>query len=218
VWRGLADPDGHPNRLARRPVRRDRPDVRQRVPQASPFAWGSTGLVVPRYPGTRVLLGHGTGEADDPVDLGSVWETGQGPDARPGDWWLILPAGVPASSRESLPDSAAPQPYTGPVTQDLIDADGNRVIEVGELTVRVTRNKLGAAGKRTQRAGEAATKLTDSVSIEHADAGSSIVMTPDGTVRITAKKIELDAGAGEISLNARSVRVTVGDTMDVSKK
>lgn len=219
VWRGLADPDGHPNRLTRRPVRRDRPDERQRVPQASPFAWGSTGLVVPRYPGTRVLLGHGGGEADDPVDLGAVWETGQGPDAQPGDWWLILPAGVPATIRESLPGSAAPRPYTGPVTQDLIDADGNRVIEVGELTVRVTRTKLGAAGDRAQRAGGSATTPADSVSIEHADAGSSIVMTPDGTVRITAKKIELDAGAGgEISLNARSVRVTVADTMDVSKK
>ncbi|MFD0746370.1 hypothetical protein ACFQ1L_34425 [Phytohabitans flavus] len=152
VWRGLADPDGHPNRLARLPVVRTSPDIRQRVPHVTPFAWGSTGLVVPRYPGTRVLLAHGKGDQDDPVDLGALWESGTGPDAEPGDWWLILPVGVPAEQRGSLADSAKPEPHTGPVTQDLIDADGNRVIEVGELTIRVTRDALASAGTRPARA------------------------------------------------------------------
>ncbi|GAA4878655.1 hypothetical protein [Actinomycetospora straminea] len=219
VWRGLVDPDGHPNRITRLPVRREHPDVRERVPQASPFAWGATGLVVPRYPGTRVLLAHGHGDNDDPVEVGAVWEAGSGPDAHPGDWWLILPAEVDATQRASLPDDTVPEPYTGKVTQDLVDADGNRVIEVGELTIRVTREALSSAGTRAKRAGEVENGPADSVTIEHADAGSSIVMTSDGTVHITAKRIALDAGDdGEISLNAKSVNVTVGEAMDVSKQ
>lgn len=227
VWRGLVDPDGHPNRLARLPVRRAEPDVRERIPHLSPFAWGRTGLVVPRYPGMRVVLAHGRGEADDPVDIGAVWETGKGPDARPGDWWLILPVGVAELARASLPDTSSAESHTGPVTQDLIDADGNRVIEVGELTVRITRDTLLPAGIRPERASEA----TDgdvpagAICIEHVDAGSSIVMTPDGTVKITAKRIEFDGGDGEISLNAKTVdvnaetvNVKVTKAMDVSKK
>ncbi|MFD0746371.1 hypothetical protein ACFQ1L_34430 [Phytohabitans flavus] len=43
------------------------------------------------------------------------------------------------------------------------------------------------------------------MTIEHADAGSKIVMTADGTVRIQASKIELDAGSdGEISSRPRT--------------
>jgi hypothetical protein len=212
VWRGLVEPDGHPNRLARLAVRHESPDVRERVPHVTPFAWGSTGLVVPRYPGTRVLLSHGRGAQDDPVDIGALWESGTGPDAEPGDWWLILPVGVASELRTSLADDAEPEPHTGSVTQDLIDADGNRVIEVGELTIRVTRDALASAGTRPERAGDA-----DSVTIEHADAGSKIVMLADGTVRIQASRIEFDAGSdGEISLTAKNVTVSVADSMDVS--
>ncbi|HEX6683622.1 MAG TPA: hypothetical protein VF062_12545 [Candidatus Limnocylindrales bacterium] len=212
VWRGLSDPDGHPNRVARLPVRRDNPEIRQRVPRVTPFAWGSTGLVVPRYPGTRVLLAHGHGDADDPVDLGALWDTGSGPDAEPGDWWLILPVGVAAAERASVADDTTPQPHTGKVSQDLIDADGNRVIEVGELTIRVTRDSLADAGTRPERAAD-----DGSITIEHADGGSKITMTADGTVKIQAKKIELDAGSsGEISLTAKNVTVSVQQAMDVS--
>ncbi|MGV9818739.1 hypothetical protein [Nocardia xishanensis] len=210
VWRGLIDGDGHPNRLARLPIHRDDPNVCERVPRVTPFAWGKTGLVVPRYPGTRVLLGHGCGAADDPIDLGALWAFGAGPDAQPGDWWLILPVGVDQAVRSSIGDDDEPEPHTGPVTQDLIDADGNRVIEVGELTIRVTR-ELADAGTRPERGD------SDAVTIEHADVGSRIVMTSDGTVRIEATKIELDAGSeGEIAMTAKNVTVSVTGTMDVS--
>jgi hypothetical protein len=231
VWRGLADSDGHPNRLARLPVRRDHPDIRERVARVSPFAWGRAGLVVPRYPGTRVLLAHGQGASDDPVDVGALWESGTGPDAKPGDWWLILPVGVDAAQRSSLADDEPGTGYTGKSSQDLIDADGNRVIEVGELTIRVTRDKLSDAGTRAARAQPA-----DSVTIEHVDAGSRIVMTADGTVRIIAKRIELNAGSdgtiamqakrlelnaggqGDIAVTARQVNVSVTDAMDVRQQ
>jgi hypothetical protein len=57
----------------------------------------------------------------------------------------------------------------------------------------------------------------DAVTIEHADAGSQIVMTADGTVRITASRIELDAGAdGQIAMTAKKVTVDVGDAMEVT--
>jgi hypothetical protein len=212
VWRGLTDPDGHANRLARLPIRRDHPDIRERLPRVSPFAWGNAGLVVPRYPGTRVLLAHGQGAADDPVDLGALWESGTGPDAAPGDWWLILPAGVDPAKRSLLNEDEQVAGYTGKATQDLIDADGNRVIEVGELTVRVTRQHLSDAGTRPARAPDG-----DSVTIEHADAGSRIVMTADGTVRITAKRIELAATGdnGTIAMHAKRIELDA-DTVDVS--
>jgi hypothetical protein len=213
VWRGLTDPDGHPNRLARLPVRRDSPDMRERVPRVTPFAWGRTGLVLPRYPGTRVLLGHGRGVADDPVDLGALWDVGSGPDAQPGDWWLILPVGVAAEDRARVADDAEPQPHTGPVTQDLIDGDGNRVIEVGELAIRVSRHALADAGTRPERS-----TPEDAVTIEHVDAGSRIVMQSNGTVRIEAPRIEFDAGSdGVIAMTARDVVVSVANAMEVGE-
>jgi hypothetical protein len=211
VWRGLAPPDGRPNRANRLAIQRPSPAPAPDIPYASAFAWGKCGLVLPRYPGTRVLVAHRDGAFDDPIDLGAVWEAGRGPDSEPGDWWLILPVGVASSSRATIADSATPEEHTGKVTNDLIDADGNRMIEVGEITIRVGRDSLRNAGERPTPPDD-----RDSVTIEHTDGDARIVMKSDGSVTITAKSIELDAGSGDITLKANNVNVQVQGSMDVS--
>jgi len=213
VWRGLEPADGKPSQARRLKIKRPSPAPRKGVPYATPFAWGRCGLVLPRYPGTRVVLVHRNGERDDPVDVGAIWESGRGPDSQPGDYWLALPVGVPSGKRAALPDSAdPPAEHTGTATNDLIDADGNRVIEVGELTIRVGRSALKSAGTRPTRG------TTDAVTIEHAGGKASIIVKSDGTITIHAgANLELSAG-GTISLDAAQVKVKVAGTMDVSKK
>jgi hypothetical protein len=209
VWRGLQPGDGRSGQARRLPVQRPSPGPAAGVPYATPFAWGRCGLVLPRYPGTRVVVTHQGGRRDDAIDVGAVWESGHGPDSQAGDWWLSLPVGVPEQQRSTLADDAVPAEHTGAVTNDLTDADGNRVIEVGELTVRVGRDTLGKAGTRPPRGEE------DGVTIEHSS-GAKIVMKQDGTVLIeAAKNLELKAG-GDIKLEATNVKVSVAGSMDVS--
>lgn len=212
VWEGLAAPDGRPNGARRLPIRREHPSPQVGVPYATPFAWGKTGLVVPRYPGTRVVLGYRNGLLDDPVDLGAVWASGRGPVSEPGDWWLSLPVDVPADRRSSVAEGATPAEPTGKVTHDLIDGAGNRVIEVGELTVRVGKGTLGAAGDRPKRPTGAD---AGAVTIEHTAKHSKIVMRQDGSILITGTSIELDAGSGSITLKADTVDVQVTSAMEV---
>ncbi len=209
VWRGLQPGDGRSGQAHRLAVQRPSPGPATGVPYATPFAWGRCGLVLPRYPGTRVVVTHRGGRRDDPIEIGAVWESGHGPDSQPGDWWLSLPVGVPEQQRSTLAEDTVPAEHTGKVTNDLTDADGNRVIEVGELTVRVGRDTLGSAGTRPAR-GE-----TDGVTIEHSS-GARIVVKQDGTVLIeAAQDLELKAG-GDIKMDAANVKVTVSGSMDVS--
>jgi hypothetical protein len=95
------------------------------------------------------------------------------------------------------------------VTQDLIDADGNRVIEVGEITIRVGRGSLRPAGERPERSED-----DGAVTIEHADAGTCIVMKSDGSVEIKADNILFEAN-NKITMRAQNVDVEVSGTMDV---
>lgn len=216
IWRGLDPGDGRPGRARRLAVRRPTPYAARGVPYLTPFAWGKCGLVLPRYPGTRVLVGHREGRGDDPVELGAFWESGHGPDSQAGDWWLSLPAALAASQRASVGDQQTPEEYTGKVSQDLTDADGNRVIEVGELTIRVGRDQLHDAGTRPERG------TADTITIEHAAGESTIVIDKNGKVTITAKNVVIDAGDGDIKMKAANIKmeatkvdVKVSDAMDV---
>jgi hypothetical protein len=213
VWRGLDTPDGRGNQARRLPIRRHNPSVFDGVAYASPFAWGKCGLVLPRYPGTRTLLVQRNGQPRDPVDVGALWESGHGPDSEAGDWWLILPVDVPQADRGGAADSETPpEEHAGQVTNDLIDAEGRRTIEVGELTIRVGKDALGSAGTRP-----AAPSDQDAITIEHTKEGAKITLKPDGTISIEAgKDIELAAPDGDIKMNARSVKVTVDQSMEVS--
>lgn len=210
IWRGVTPGDPQGYRARRSPIQRPSSAPAEGAPYATPFAWGKCGLVLPRYPGTRVVVVHPDGSSDDPIDVGALWESGKGPDSQPGDWWLILPVDVSQSQRGSLQDTDTPQEHTGKVTQDLIDAEGNRVIEVGELTIRVGRDDLMSAGDRPARGDQ------DSVTIEHTKGKAKLVIDQNGKVTITAKEIELDAGSdGTISMMAKSVDVKVSASMNV---
>jgi hypothetical protein len=213
VWRGLGPPDGRGHQARRLPIDRTTPSPIAGVAYATPFAWGPCGLVLPRYPGTRVLLVHRDGQGDDPVDVGAVWPSAHAPGgAQAGDWWLILPAEVPTGDRAAIPDSKVPEDYTGKATNDLIDADGNRCIEVGRLTVRVGKDGLHTAGTRP-----AAGDANAHVSIEHSDGKASLVVKADGTIEIrAASRLTLTVEDGPIELSANNVDVKVADAMNVT--
>src|SRR5262249_50276388 len=158
------------------------------------------GLVLPRYPGTRVALVHRNGVQADPIDVGALWESGHGPDSEAGDWWLILPVDVAASARTSIPDGEdPPQEHNQKATSDLIDASGNRVIHVGELTLTVGRTNLKKAGERPAR-----DRSNDGgITIQHSDGGASIAIDKNGKITISAKQdLELVSEQGNIKLTA----------------
>jgi hypothetical protein len=211
VWRGLAPSDGRGHQARRLPIDRQTPSPIEGVAYASPFAWGPCGLVLPRYPGTRVLLVHRDGQGDDPVDAGALWPSGHAPaNAKAGDWWLILPAEVAEADRATIPDGKVPEDYAGKATNDLIDADGNRCIEVGRLTVRVGKQGLKAAGARPA-------PVDADVAIEHADGKTRLVVKADGTIEIkAASRLTLTVDNGPIELNASSVEVKVANAMNVT--
>jgi len=201
---GLEPGEGDRNQARRLTINRKGGDRASAVAYATPFAWGKCGLVLPRYPGTRLMTIYRQGRSDDPIDVGAVWESGHGPDSHPGDWWLILPVGVPAQRRQENTSDDAPPEHAGKVSQDLIDADGNRVIEVGQLTIVVLPlAKLHDAGQRAEHG-------------KHVPGGASIIVKPDGSIVIKGERIELDAGDGDITMKAKNVNVKVTQSMDVS--
>jgi hypothetical protein len=201
LWRGLGNGDGGVNQSRRMPIQRPSDSVAEGVPYASPFAWGKCGLVLPRYPGTRVVVAHRQADRGEPIDIGALWESGQAPDSQAGDWWLILPVDVTSNKRQSVADNVTPDAHGGKATNDLIDADGNRVMEVGSFTLRFVTDGLSDAGTRPSAA------EPDAVTIEHAEGDSRIVMKKDGSIEIKGKNITLDAGSGDIVLKAGAVKV-----------
>ena len=217
IWQGTSPAqDGAGHAAVRLPIEAVAPLERTEVPYLTPFAWGRSGLVLPRYPGMRVASIGRHGQPDDDLDAGAVWPDGAGPDSRPGDWWLSLPAAVPAADRESVPGSAEPGPYTGAVSNDLTDADGGRVVEVATLAIRL--GALRTAGERPEPAASSLFLL-----IEHSDGTTVIQITDQGNIKITAggklelsgKGVSIDAQGDDVSISARNVAVSVSQEMTV---
>lgn len=222
VISGLDASDGRPNQARRLDLDRQNPRASSGVPYLTPFAWGRAGLVLPRYPGTRVALAYRHGEASDPVELGALWESGHGPDCDPGDWWLILPADPNNVSTADLsPGTAATEPNGHPATNDLIDANGDRFIEVGSLTIRLGQNGLGNAGERPQ-----AGSSSDYISIEHDDGKTKVTIDQNGAITLhAAQDITLEAeqnltikAAQTLTFEADQIDAKAGTGMDVKQK
>ncbi|MCW8900034.1 MAG: hypothetical protein OQK95_05170 [Gammaproteobacteria bacterium] len=201
VWRGLVNEDGMANQSRRLDIRRPSERAAPNTPYLSPFAWGKCGLMLPRYPGMRVVTTHRQGLQSDPLDIGSLWKSGETSVTQPGDWWLSLPAAVETNKRQSVNNDEVVPAYEDKVTNDLIDADGNRVIEVGSFTLRFVKDKLANAGTRPT-AGE-----EDCVTIENADTSSFIKMKKDGSIEIKGKGITLDGDGNDIILKGNKVKV-----------
>lgn len=214
VWYADVTPDGSPGAAQRTPVTEEQHGELQGIPYLTPFAWGSYGLVLPRYPGTRVVLGNAGGGPGDFVDIGAVWPRDGGPNAKPGDYWLALP--VQIKQREHLADSTQQLPADGPATHDLIDADGTRVIETARFVLRVTDGLTQAPG-RPEPGDDAAAGSVVIESRSGSDTVARIVLKGDGSVTVTGTSITFEA-QDDIALHAKNVRVKLDThgTMDVS--
>jgi hypothetical protein len=201
IWRGLADGVDEANEVRKQDIARPSPGDTPVAPYLTPFAWSQCGLILPRYPGTRVLVEHRQGNADDPIDVGALWKFDDVPKkAQAGDWWLILPAKADAPDKFA-DDDAKPKAYSDIATHDLIDAGGSRIIEAGALTIRVGKDKLTKAGERPADA------TADSIVIEHK--GNAVIkVDKDGNITI-------DAGSNTLTLSAKDVKVKVSGSMDV---
>jgi len=212
LFRGLM-PIGGPNASRRADIKRPSDAEAAGVPYLTPFAWGKTGLVLPRYPGMRVALTYNHFENNDPIDLGAIWQTGHGPEqAMPGDWWLSLPAEDPVGNAPSDKTTGPPQDYSGKCSHDMIDSNGNRVIEVGALIVRIGKQRLPDAGKRPDDPEE-----KDSVTIEIPGASDAstwkLQIKQNGELTVQGKTIVIKA-TQQLTLDAPKVQVKC-DSMDV---
>jgi hypothetical protein len=207
LWYATAPPDGMPNELRRVAITPAQHGELRDVPVVTPFAFGGYGLVLPRYPGSRVLLAD-AGGGRGVVDLGGVWEDDVSPPAEPGDWWLVLP--ISLSTDDLTSDTHASPPTSDDASHDLIDAEGRRLVEVAGLTLRVVDTPTKCDQRPTPGA-------TGTVVIENAKDGKTarIEIKDDGSITISGKSITLDAGTGAISMKAANVTVEVSGTMDV---
>jgi hypothetical protein len=208
LWYATAPPDGMPNQLRRVAITPAQHAELRAVPVVTPFAFGGYGLVLPRYPGSRVLLADAGGGGQEIVDLGGVWEDGVSPPAETGDWWLLLPIGL--STDDLTSDTNASPPTSKAASHDLIDADGHRLIEVSGLTLRVVDTPT-KCDQRPDPGGDG------TVVIENTSQGKTarIKIKDDGSITISGTSITLDAGTGNISMKAANVTVEVTGTMDV---
>src|SRR5262249_25951635 len=65
IWRSLGTDDGDMYSATRVAFADDASVEFSAMPYATPFAWGSCGLILPRYPGMRVLVEHRNGASSD---------------------------------------------------------------------------------------------------------------------------------------------------------
>ena len=216
IWMGA---DGAPPNQAI--IARPPPSKLWSVPYITPFSWGYCGLMLPRFPGGKVLLTHRLSRSDHPIDLGSIHENTLGPQGtEPGDWWLSLPL-FSADEEPGVPDDdEIPEIFTGKITQDLTNTKGQRFIEVGELTIRVGEESLKEAGSSMR---PDPSETANSITIVHTKNATKIVVDQDGKVTITAKEIEMNSegnialnAVGDVNIDASNVNVSVSGKMDIS--
>jgi hypothetical protein len=163
------------------PLRKD-PGQLPDKPIASPFAFGSCGLVVPVYSKMRTLLVHGWNDPNDAVVDGFLWPKDVTPPPnKAGDWWLSLPTQLNA---DGLP--------SGPTTDDLITADGQRVISLKNMKITIGSGLLNQAGSRPTPGSDESLTITTDQGAKLSIKGSQIQLT-DGSVTLTV-------GSGKVSI------------------
>ncbi|TMV00044.1 hypothetical protein [Streptomyces sp. DASNCL29] len=185
-----ADPATTPTRLVDKPY-------------LSPYAFGGTGLVVPHYPGMRVVSLHYREECQNAVVAGALWENGSAPRSHLGDWWLSLPTNLAgtADEGESAENPAAARRPSGPASHDLINGLGNRVIQVRGLRISIGEALMKHAGSRPDDA------ASEHVVIEHAAANARISIDSAGTIEISTD--------GDLTLAANKITLRTKTTVEV---
>jgi len=154
-------------------------------PIASPFAFDNCGLIVPVYPGMRSLLVHRWNEPEDAVAAGFVWtEAMTPPQNQPGDWWLCLPTQFDGDSNP-----------TGNTVDDLIQQDGQRVIQVKGLKITIGAGLLNSVGSRPSPGSD------ESLTIE-ADDNQTMITFKAGQIEMTDGTIKLTIGGGKVAIGS----------------
>ena len=182
------------------PVRADLLDPPTQLvdkPYLTPFAFGNTGLVLPHYPGTRVVhLNHGN-DLRNAMVAGCLWADGDEPESQPGDWWLTLPTGVTAPESSEDPDEHP----TGAVSSDLIDGRGVRQVGVRALHVDVGEELMPQMGERPPE------EAVDELVVRSSKGSATIRFDADGNIEIST--------SAEIRFTARKVIFDVEESVDV---
>lgn len=163
-------------------------------PYLTPFAFGRTGLVVPHYPGTRVLHLDYDGEPHSAVVAGALWDAGSEPASQPGDWWLSLPIGVEPAEEGDEPQASP----SGKISSDLTDAAGKRTVRVRGFEITVGSAHLPDVGQRLTGAADDTLVIKGAAGnarIEIASNGA-ITLATDEQLTIRAKKIVLQGTDG----------------------
>jgi hypothetical protein len=211
---GLDPPDGQPRRARRQDIRRV-DELRSNIPYLTPFAWGPYGLVLPHYPGERVLVNYHEDSTDDPVVIGSFWQTADAAttaspqNVKAGDWWLILPADVDSGARASASGTdPVDLPSDAKAVHDLIDATGARVVQIKELTIRtLPAADLGTPQTRPTSEAEGGILITH-------NNGAKIHIASDGSITIEATEgLKLKAG-GDVEIEGANIKLK-GASVDV---
>jgi hypothetical protein len=168
-------------------------------PYLTPFAFGNAGLVVPHYPGMRVLAAHYLENLQNAVVLGAVWPEGQEPKSELGDWWLCLPTGITAAESTERPaDVTAPG---GPGSHDLIDAEGARAIHVLGFRITVGKGHMPDIGVRPDPPPQ------NQLVIEHEQANAKIRIDGQGNIELSTDK--------DITLTANKIVMNVDDAVEI---
>ncbi|MFL6139704.1 MAG: hypothetical protein ACJ74O_18175 [Frankiaceae bacterium] len=209
AWYADVSGDGMPAAAQRVQITEKQHGEARDVPYLTPFALGNYGLVLPRYPGTRVLLASAGAGDSDLVDVGALWPRDGGPPSEAGDYWLVLPIGL--VQREDIGESDG-WVGDGAASHDLVDADGTRVIETKRFVVRVTDQPSDCTKRPKPGAPDGAVLIET----KSGNGAAQILLKDDGSITITGTKIALDSGQGDITLTAANVKVSVTGTMDVS--
>jgi hypothetical protein len=182
------------------PIASGNPELKDK-PLASPFAWHSVGLVVPVYEGMRAVLAQNHDVREDAIVGGFLWSTDPQmtpPDAQQGDWWLCLPTKV---------SGGKPQ---GKTANDLVAADGLRVIESPGLLLKIGDGKLTSLGTRPKLGNP------DEFVIDHSG-NTTITVAKNGEVTIEAKDSPITLKCGSTELKVAKGKVSVsGGNVEIS--
>lgn len=138
----------------------------------------------------RALLNQVRDDPDDAVVTGFLWANdpkADRPKSKEGDWWLCLPT--------ELTSGNSPKP-TGKGANDLIAADGRRVVEAIGLKIAIGEKECSPVGDRPTEGDAEVFLLTHK-------SGTTVKIDADGNVTV-------DGGTQDVVLKSGGVTLTIG--------
>jgi hypothetical protein len=170
----------------------DKPVPLNDKPMASPFAFDKCGLVVPVYPKMRSLLVHRWNEPEDAVAAGFVWTAEMTPpQSHAGDWWLCLPTQFDGGGKP-----------TGNTVDDLIQQDGQRVIQVKGMKITIGAGLLNSVGSRPTPLSDEGGSSPPPESLTIEAGGQTRVTITAGKIEMTDGTIKLTIGGGKVAIGS----------------